>query len=201
MTDTHASSTHPGRTFALEFLRDPLHVASLIPSAGPLCRQAAAPLPETGDPVVLDLGAGTGQVTDVIQERLAGRGRHIAVEFNPRMAAVLAERHPKVEVVCDDARAVVDRLLAEGVRTDLTVSGLPWLLTSPKDTTIFGPLARLAAPGGAVTQLAHAWIRFFPAAKQVQRNLEAHFEEVVVSRTVMANIPPAVVYIARRPKP
>jgi phospholipid N-methyltransferase len=192
--------TRPVQAFAREFLRDPLNVASLIPSFAPLCRQAAAPLPETGDPVVLDLGAGTGQVTDVIQERLAGRGRHLAVEFNPRMAAILAERHPKVEVICDDARAVVDRLLAEGVRTDLTVSGLPWPLTSPKDTTIFGPLARLTAPGGAVTQLAHAWIRPFPVAKQVQRNLEAHFEEVVVSRTVWANVPPAVVYLARRPK-
>lgn len=188
------------QAFAREFLRDPLHVAALFPSFAPLCRQAAAPLPETGDPVVLDLGAGTGQVTDVIQERLGGRGRHIAVEFNPRMAAVLQERHPKVEVICDDANAVVERLLAEGVRTDLTVSGLPWLLTSPKDRTIFRPLARLAAPGGAVTQLAHAWIRFFPAAKQVQRNLETHFEEVVVTRTVLANIPPAVVYVARRPR-
>jgi phosphatidylethanolamine/phosphatidyl-N-methylethanolamine N-methyltransferase len=189
------------QAFAREFLKDPLTVASLVPSGGPLCRQAAAPLPETGDPVVLDLGAGTGQVTDVIQERLGGRGRHIAVEFNPRMAAVLAERQPKVEVICDDARAVVERLLAEGVRTDLTVSGLPWLLTAPSQgRSIYEDLARLAAPGGAVTQLAHSWIRFFPTARQVQRNLEASFEEVVVSRTVWANVPPAVVYVARRPR-
>jgi phospholipid N-methyltransferase len=189
------------QAFTREFLKDPLAVASLVPSAAPLCRQAAAPLPETGDPVVLDLGAGTGQVTDVIQERLGGRGRHIAVEFNPRMAAVLAERQPKVEVICDDARAVVERLLDEGVRTDLTVSGLPWLLTAPRQgRSIFEDLARLAAPGGAVTQLAHAWIRFFPTARQVQRNLEAAFEEVVVSRTVWANVPPAVVYVARRPR-
>ena len=189
------------QAFTREFLKDPLSVASLVPSAAPLCRQAAAPLPETGDPVVLDLGAGTGQVSDVIQERLGGRGRHIAVEFNPRMAAVLAERQPKVEVICDDARAVVERLLDEGVRTDLTVSGLPWLLTAPRQgRSIFEDLARLAAPGGAVTQLAHAWIRFFPTARQVQRNLEAAFEEVVVSRTVWANVPPAVVYVARRPR-
>lgn len=188
------------QAFAREFLRDPLHVAALFPSFGPLCRQAAAPLPESGDPVVLDLGAGTGQVTDVLQERLKGRGRHIAVELNPRMAEVLQERHPKVEVICDDAHAVVERLLDEGVRVDLTVSGLPWLVTAPKDRTIFRPLARLAAPGGAVTQLAHAWIRFFPTAKQVQRNLEATFEEVIVTRTVLANIPPAVVYVARRPR-
>jgi phospholipid N-methyltransferase len=98
------------------------------------------------------------------------------------------------------AHAAVADLLAQGVRSDLTVSGLPWLLTSPKETTIFPALGRLAAPGGAVTQLAHAWIRFFPAAKQVQRNLEAAFEEVVVSRTVWRNAPPAVVYVARRPR-
>ncbi len=188
------------KAFAQAFLRSPVHTAALLPSFPPLCRQAVAPLPEHGDPVVIDLGAGTGAVTDAVQEKLRGRGRHIAVEFDRRMADVLQERHPEVEVVCDDAHAAVERLLAEGVRADLSVSGLPWLATSPKDRTIFPLLARLAAPGGAVTQLAHAWIRFFPAAKQVQRNLEASFEEVVVTRTVWRNAPPAVVYVARRPR-
>jgi phospholipid N-methyltransferase len=189
------------KTFAKAFLRSPVHTAALFPSFPPLCRQAVAPLPDHGDPVVLDLGAGTGAVTDAVQEKLQGRGRHIAIEFDPAMAEVLQERHPEVEVICDDAHAAVEKLLAEGVRADLSVSGLPWLVTSPKDRTIFPLLARLAAPGGAVTQLAHAWIRPFPAAKQVQRNLEASFEEVVVTRTVWLNAPPAVVYIARRPRP
>jgi phospholipid N-methyltransferase len=188
------------RQFSRAFLRDPLHVAALFPSFPPLCRQAIAPLPETGDPVVVDLGAGTGSVTDEVQKRLAGRGRHIAIEFDEEMAAVLRERHPDVEVICDDAHAAVEKLLAEGVRADLSVSGLPWLATAPKDRSIFPLLSRLAAPGGAVTQLAHAWIRFFPTAKAVQRNLEASFEEVVVSRTVWLNAPPAVVYVARRPR-
>jgi phospholipid N-methyltransferase len=188
------------KEFAREFVRSPIHTAALFPSFGPLCRQAIAPLPEHGDPVVVDLGAGTGQVTEVLVERLAGRGRHIAVEFNPRMAEVLQRRFPSVEVICADAHAAVADLLAQGVRSDLTVSGLPWLVTSPKESTIFPALGRLSAPGGAVTQLAHAWIRFFPAAKQVQRNLEASFEEVVVSRTVWLNAPPAVVYVARRPR-
>ena len=76
--------------FAREFVRSPIHTAALFPSLGPLCRQAIAPLPEHGDPVVVDLGAGTGQVTELLVERLAGRGRHIAVEFNPRMAEVPA---------------------------------------------------------------------------------------------------------------
>ncbi|MEJ2868144.1 methyltransferase domain-containing protein [Actinomycetospora sp. OC33-EN08] len=189
------------RHFSTAFLRDPLHVAALFPSFPPLCRQAIAPLPETGDPVVVDLGAGTGSVTDEIQKRLRGRGRHIAVEMDEGMADVLARRHPDVEVMCTDAHTAVEKLLAEGVRADLSVSGLPWLATAPSDgRSIFPLLGRLAAPEGAVTQLAHAWIRFFPTAKQVQRNLEETFEEVVVSRTVWLNAPPAVVYVARRPR-
>lgn len=188
------------REFARAFVRSPVHTAALFPSFPPLCRQAIAPLPDGGDPVVVDLGAGTGSVTEEVQRRLQGRGRHIAVEFEPRMAAVLQRRFPDVEVICDDAHRAVEKLLADGVRADLSVSGLPWLVTSPRERTIFPLLARLAAPGGAVSQLAHAWIRFFPAAKQVQRNLETSFEEVVVTRTVWLNAPPAVVYIARRPR-
>lgn len=188
------------KAFAREFVRSPVHTAALFPSLPPLCRQAVAPLPEKGDPVVVDLGAGTGSVTEVLQQRLQGRGRHIAVEFNERMAEGLARRFPDVEVVCADAHEAVEQLLAQGVRADLSVSGLPWLCTAPRDRTIFPLLGRLAAPGGAVTQLAHAWIRFFPTARQVQRNLEATFEEVVVTRTVWLNPPPAVVYVARRPR-
>lgn len=188
------------RQFALSFLRSPLHTAALFPSLPPLCRQAVVPLPEHGDPVVVDLGAGTGAVTDAVADRLGGRGRHIAVEFDQRMADVLQERHPGVEVICADAHEAVEKLLAEGVRADLVVSGLPWLCTAPRDRSIFEPVSRLLAPGGAVTQLAHAWIRFFPTAAQVQRNLEAAFEEVVVTRTVWLNAPPAVVYVARRPR-
>jgi phosphatidylethanolamine/phosphatidyl-N-methylethanolamine N-methyltransferase len=188
------------KSFAREFVRSPLHTAALFPSFPPLCRQAIAPLPEHGEPVVVDLGAGTGQVTEELQTRLRGRGRHIAVEFNERMAEVLDRRFPDVEVICDDAHRAVESLIAQGVRADLVVSGLPWLCTAPREGTIFPSLGRLITPGGAVTQLAHAWIRFFPAAKQVQRNLERSFEEVVVTRTVWLNAPPAVVYVARRPR-
>ena len=56
------------------------------------------PVPLRGQPVVVELGAGTGPVTRAIRQRLAGRGRHLAVELNPRLASVLADRLPDVEV-------------------------------------------------------------------------------------------------------
>ena len=67
------------KEFARAFVRSPVHTAALLPSFPPLCRQAIAPLPESAEPVVIDLGAGTASVTEEIQARLQGRGRQISV--------------------------------------------------------------------------------------------------------------------------
>jgi len=112
-------------SFAREFLRSPLVTASPVPTGAALARIAVAPLPENGDPVVVELGAGTGSTTRAVQHRLAGRGRHIAVEANPRMARLLQRENPTVEVVGDGAHDVVRRLIAKGVRAELVFSTLP----------------------------------------------------------------------------
>jgi phosphatidylethanolamine/phosphatidyl-N-methylethanolamine N-methyltransferase len=57
-------------------------------------------IPESGEPVVVELGAGTGACTGVIQHRLGGRGHHIAVAINPTFAELLATRYRHVEVIC-----------------------------------------------------------------------------------------------------
>src|SRR5262245_3960025 len=91
------------RLFLREFLRDPLRTASVTPSGVALARQMVLPVPLRGQPVVVELGPGTGPMTHAIRQRLAGRGRHLAVELNPRMARLLAGRCPDVEVVEGDA--------------------------------------------------------------------------------------------------
>ncbi len=186
--------------FTREFLRSPWATASPVPSSAALSRVALAPLPERGNPVVLELGAGSGPTTRAVQHRLGGRGRHIAVENNPRLAEMLRRDQPHVEVLCEDAHDTVRRLAAEGVRIDLVFCALPWSLTAPPETTIFASLAPLLTPTGAVSQVQHSWVRPLSVARRVRRNLATYFEEVTASRTVWRNVPPAVVYIARRPR-
>jgi ubiquinone/menaquinone biosynthesis C-methylase UbiE len=55
---------------------------------------ALAPLAERPDPDLLDLGAGTGKLT----EALLGRGRVTAVDPDPAMLAQLRARHPSADV-------------------------------------------------------------------------------------------------------
>jgi phospholipid N-methyltransferase len=56
------------------------------------------------------------------------------------------------------------------------------------------------SPGGVFTQFAYTWTRWAPPARQYLRDLHTTFEEVVLSRTVWRNLPPALVYLTRRPR-
>ncbi len=186
--------------FAREFLRSPVETASLVPSAPATCDLLAAPVPATGDPVVVELGPGTGPVTDVVQRRLGGRGTHIAVELNGRLAEGLAQRHPGVDVVCDDARAVPALLAGRGLRADVVISGLPWAAYEVEGPSLPEQLAGAMAPDGVLTQIGYAVTRWLPPARRQRADFRAVFEELTVTRTQWSNVPPAVVYLARRPR-
>lgn len=189
------------REFVREFARSPLDVAAVAPSSPALAEQVSTPVPESGDPVVVELGAGTGAFSAAIQRRLGARGRHIAVEVNPRLAACLRERHPDLEVVVADAKELGDILADRGLAADVVVSGLPW---SAYRTAGTAPLHQLLAAslvaGGVLTQVGYASTRWAPPARWQVRDLRAVFEEVTTSRTVWRNLPPAVVHYARRPR-
>lgn len=190
--------------FVVEFARDPWHTAALAPSSAALAAAAVDPLPLTGEPVVVELGPGTGAFTAAVLARTGGRGRHLAVELNPRWARLLARRHPGVEVVVADA-ATLPALLAErGITAvDAVLSGLPWAAhrPGPDGRDLSAQVADTLAPRGCFTQFAYTWTRWAPPARRLLARLRAEFAEVQVSPTVWGNLPPAVVYAARRPNP
>ncbi|GAA3455744.1 class I SAM-dependent methyltransferase [Dactylosporangium matsuzakiense] len=188
-------------TFLQEFVRSPLTVGAVAPSGPRLARVVTAPVPRYGDPVVVELGPGTGAFTAAIAERLGGRGRHIAVEVNERFAGGLAARHPGVEVVRDDAGRLGAVLAGRGLdRADVVVSGLPWAaFPESRQRAVLTAVAAVLPDDGAFTTFAYVHARFARPARRMRGLLESRFEEVVVGRTVWANLPPALVYHCRRP--
>lgn len=197
-TDRH---TPVSGAFLREFVRDPRHTASLFPSSRALAEAAAAPVPRTGDPVVVELGPGTGPVTDLVAHRLAGRGHHLAVELNPRLAGVLRRRHPGLDVAVADARDLPALLAERGLGgADVVVSGLPWAAYPAAGPPLTAVIAGALRPDGAFTQFGYACTRFLPPARRLRVRLAEVFEEVVEGRTVFGNVPPAFVLTARRPR-
>jgi phospholipid N-methyltransferase len=188
--------------FFREFARAPLSVGAIAPSSAALARDICATVPEGGDPVVVELGPGTGAFTDVIQRRLGGRGHHLAVELNPVFAGRLADRYPGLDVAVSDAARLGDLLGERGLgQADVIVSGLPWAAFSAgRQGSVLDAVRRVMAPDGAFTTFAYVHALWAPPARRLRSALRATFEEIVVGRTVWRNVPPALVYHARRPR-
>ncbi len=188
-------------SFLLEFIRSPWTVGAVAPSSAALARVVTAPVPRTSDVVVVELGAGNGAFTGHIQERLAGRGRHIAVEINERFAARLATRHPAVDVALADAGDLEHVLASRALlHADVIVSGLPWAaFAERRQRSLLSAVVGTLSRHGAFTTFSYVHTRWAAPARRLRRSLDARFEEVVVSRTVWSNLPPALVYHCRRP--
>lgn len=196
------TSTADRTLFMREFLRNPLRTASLVPSSPSLAAQMVAPLPECGEPLVVELGPGTGAFTSAIRHRLAGRGRHLAIELNETMSAHLTRRFPDVEVVTGGAAGLPNILASRGISVaDVVVSGLPWsAFSGPVGRALIDTIAACLSPAGVYTQFAYSLTCWAPPAHRQLTQLRSAFEEVVISRTTWRNVPPAFVYLSRRPR-
>lgn len=185
-----------GRVLFREFLRAPTQTATLTASSDALVAALVEPLPLDGEPVIVELGAGTGRVTDAVQRRLAGRGRHVAIELNPVLAERLAARHPAVAVVRGDAGRLPELLAEHGVeRADGIVSLLPW--AAHAEAPVPALAASAIAPGGVFTQVQLLLLHLLPPAQRIVRHTRAAFGDVTVRGPVWGNFPPARVLVAR----
>jgi phosphatidylethanolamine/phosphatidyl-N-methylethanolamine N-methyltransferase len=188
--------------FLAAVLRSPATVGAVAPSSPHLAARLAAVVPRVGEPVVVELGPGTGSVTTAIEYRLASRGRHVAIEIDPVLANYLRAEHTGVEVLVGDA-AELERLFAQYQvsAVDAVVSGLPWaLIDAEVQREIVDATARSLRPGGCFTTFAYLHALSMTRARQFRALLGEVFDEVLTTRTVWWNLPPAVTYVCRRPR-
>jgi phosphatidylethanolamine/phosphatidyl-N-methylethanolamine N-methyltransferase len=189
--------------FLTAFLRRPGTTGAVAPSSERLAGVLASVVPATGTPTVVELGPGTGAVSAVIARRLPPGSRHLAVELDPGMIAHLRRALPELEVVPGDARRLGELLAEHGVdRVDAVVCGLPWaLFDDATQAEVLGGISRAIGPTGAFTTFAYLQGMALPAARRFRAVLRRTFEEVQVTATVWRNLPPAFVYVCRRPRP
>jgi len=190
------------RAFLAAALRRPATMGAIAPSSPRLGGVLSSVVPRTGEPVVVELGPGTGAVSAVIAERLPEGARHLAVELDPDMVEYLRRTHPGLDVVHGNA-ADLGKLLAErGItRVDAVICGLPWaLFDDATQTELLGEISRVIGDHGAFTTFAYLHGMTLGAARRFRRRLRGSFEEVLVSATVWRTLPPAFVYVCRRPR-
>lgn len=194
-------SSDARRAFLSAALRRPATMGAVAPSSERLATVLASVVPRSGAPVVVELGPGTGAVSAVIARRLPPGGRHLAVELDPAMVDYLRRTRPGLEVVPGDARDLGKLLADQGVdHVDAIVCGLPWaLFDDAAQTAVLTEIGRAIGDTGAFTTFAYVQGVALPAAHRFRARLRGAFEEVLVSATVWRNVPPAFVYVCRRP--
>jgi len=145
-----------------EFLRgllaDPHAVSAPTPSSPALSAAIAARVDLSRPGLVVELGPGTGVVTEALLARGLAPERLVAIEACSYFAGLLRKRLPGIAVVEGDAFAF-ERYLPREAEIAAIVSGIPLLLFPPARRRALIERALAAqGPGGAFIQLSYGWL-------------------------------------------
>jgi len=192
----------PRWAFLQEFLRSPMELGTCFTSSPALSRIIVKDLGLETARCVVELGPGTGPVTQRILDRIGPGCRLFVIERNQGLADVLRGRWPNLSVHLDDAaniRAICEKEGFGPGSIDAVVCSIPLLLLSPAaQGAIVHDVAAVLRPGGGFTALTYRAEALVPGMKKFRRLLEREFAVVHPPRAVLANVPPAFVYRCER---
>src|SRR5271165_6547025 len=178
--------------FIRTWLEKPLAVGAVTPSSRALARAMAAYVDASLPGAIIELGPGTGPITEALVAEGIDPARLVLVEFDATFCRLLRARYPAATVVQGDAYGL-KRLLAGLILEPAAavVSGLP-LFTKPLKTRLrllfeaFG----LMASGAPFVQFTYNAVPPIPTRLDRVR--------AQASERVWMNIPPARVWVYRR---
>ena len=175
--------------FLARMIARPVHTGAIAPSSRALGRAMAREVDPRGDLPVLELGPGTGVVTEALIAHGIAPSRLTAIEYDASFAALVARRFPEVRVIRGDAFDL-DKTLGPRAPLAAVVSSLP-LVNFPNEmrqSLLDNIFARLA-PGAPFVQFSY---RLRPPVKPPPG--------IAVRRAalVWGNLPPARVWVYRR---
>ena len=189
--EPRASETRPAaqhfRHFFRGWLRDPRSMGAVAPSGRALARLMATGV--TASATVLELGAGTGSLTEALLANGVQPANLYLVERDPELAGVLRRRYTGCPVFAADALAL-NKDLPTGVTYDFVISGLPLLLFSPEQRSdLLRQILALLRPGGRYQQFTYGGR--CPIDRETRRKLRV---DAALLGIAALNIPPAFVY-------
>jgi phospholipid N-methyltransferase len=183
-----------GPKFFREFLRD-RHVAALRPSSHHLIRRLLRHVDATRTATVVELGPGSGVATRPLLRHLGADARYVAIERNPRFAAVLEkEDDPRLEIVRGDARNMAALLDQTGLDSaDAVIASIPFTyLDNESRERLVRDVATLLAPEGIFVIFHQHTPLMAPYLKRRFREVRTEFEP--------RNFLPCFLITARRPE-
>ncbi len=178
--------------FLRSWIEKPLHMGAVMPSGKLLARTMAQYVDVESQGPVVELGPGTGAITNALIERGVEQKRLVLIEYNPGFCALLRERYPQAKVVQADAYRLRDALReALDVPASAVVSGLP-LVTKPMQIRL-----RLIRDAFLALAPKAPFVQFtYSVAPPIPKSLPGVSTEA--SERIWMNLPPARVWVYRK---
>jgi len=178
--------------FIRSWIEKPLTMGAVTPSGRILARTMASYVDPSIPGPIIELGPGTGPVTEALVEQGVDPSRLVLVEFNPDFCRLLRQRYPDATVIRGDAyslQRVIGSSLAQPAAA--VVSGLP-LVTKPLKARVrlIREAFRLLRPCAPFVQFTYAVMPPIP------RSLVGVSSEA--SERIWMNVPPARVWVYRK---
>ena len=177
--------------FIRSWIDNPVLTGAVSPSGRFLARMMARAVDPVGRGPIVELGPGTGPITQALLKRGVDPRRLVLVEFDAAFCRLLRKRFPGVQVVQADAYALRDSLrdvLQEPASA--IVSSLPLLNKPDADRlALLDDAFSLMGPGGSFVQFTYGMNSPVPRSDDYDAD---------VSPPIWLNLPPARVWIYRR---
>jgi phosphatidylethanolamine/phosphatidyl-N-methylethanolamine N-methyltransferase len=180
--------------FLREWFANPQRTGAVAPSSPQLAAAMARWLPPNPESYVLELGPGTGAVTEALIERGLREDRLVAIENNPKMARLLRKRFPSAHIITGDAWQL-DELLRERPEpiesVGAVISSLPLLNFAPEEAE------GLAQKIRTVLEPQGTWVQYSYRIHKRRTRGTSRFR-LMASKIVWFNLPPARVNVYRK---
>ena len=180
--------------FLREWLANPQRTGAVAPSSPQLGAAMARWLPRNPESFVLELGPGTGAVTDALLKRGLREDRLVAIENNPNLAKLLRKRFPHAQIITGDAwdlDTLIKELPCPVESVGAVISSLP-LLNFPK-----AQADALAQKIRAILEPRGRWVQYsYQIVKDRSRGADAF--KLLASKIVWFNLPPARVSVFQK---
>lgn len=173
--------------FLKQVLANPRQVSAVAPSSDALAKRMAEAVPE-GKGNVVELGAGTGKITQALFDAGVPSDNLYSFEVNADFCALLKQRYPALQVFRDSAENLVHHEIND---VKAVVSGLP-LLSMDRATQraiVVGAFSKLRS-GGIFIQFTYGL--FPPVNRSLCDELSISWKR---SETIWGNLPPATSYV------
>ncbi|HTQ49095.1 MAG TPA: methyltransferase domain-containing protein [Candidatus Acidoferrales bacterium] len=180
--------------FLQEWLANPQRTGAVVPSSRQLAAAMAHWLPSDPDRYVLELGPGTGAVTQALLKHGLREDRLVAIERNTKLAHLLRERFPRAHIITGDAWQMDDLLRLRNKpihHVGAVISSLPLVNFSPEQAEALADKIR------AILDPQGTWVQYSYHIHKRRTRGTSRFQ-LLASKIVWLNLPPARVSVFQK---